>query len=326
MKDFKDALHKQHALLDAFERIHGAGQPSQAGGSRIIQGVAMSDHSSPTELQTGYERINLNVSDVLVPAVYDWASTVMPVAISSEEEAVNQGESAILRIVETRTKQVAAAARRNLVQAIVAGGVAGFSRWSSLNGVDTAVAGFLEEDAVGSQGNTVGGLSKTTYSAIKGWQNQVADISDSFNSNGLNAMYGLKTEIAAHSPDGGLDVWLVSRDLFKNLKRSLSAYERYVDKAADGGRMSEFWDGVRIDVEYFMPNGGAQTGTTQVSAYGLNAKCIHILWDPAGYFELGDFETVSGEYEVRRALLKIRGQLIASHLGSSGILVNGDTW
>ena len=76
-----------------------------------------------------------------------------------------------------------------------------------------------------------------------------------------------------------------------------------------------------------MPNvSGETSATTEGSFYFLNRNDIYTVWDPKGYFDLSDFETVSGEYDVRAAKLRCRGQLIAKHLGSSGLAVNLDTF
>ena len=113
-----------------------------------------------------------------------------------------------------------------------------------------------------------------------------------------------------------------------NLKRALSAHERYVDQSQiDGGRMVETFQGIPINVEYNMPNdksGGSLADP--ISFYFLNMNDIYTLWDPKGYFDLSDFETVSGEYDVRAAKLRCRGQLIAKHLGSSGVAFDLDTF
>ena len=320
MKEWRENIYETTAFLDASERVHGAGQPSQSGGTRIICPLGFEEHSSTTRLQTGYERIDLSVEDVFKPAVYSWAHVVRPVAISSEEEMINQGDAAILSILENRVTMTANALKREYVKQMVQGGVAGWEDWGTLNGVDNAT-GFLEENAVGTQGNTVGGVSKSTYSSKTGWQNQMFDGSGSFNSNGLAGLYDLKVEIESVSPSGAPDVILASRAGFKNLKRSLQAHERYVDQSKiDGGRLVEYWDGVQINVERNMPDAGATTGAGDpISFYMLNLNDIHTLWDPKGYFDLSDFETVSGEYDVRAAKIRVRGQLIAKHLGSSGI-------
>ena len=326
MKEWRENIYETTAFLDASERVHGAGQPSQSGGTRIICPLGFEEHSSTTRLQTGYERIDLSVEDVFKPAVYSWAHVVRPVAISSEEEMINQGDAAILSILENRVTMTANALKREYVKQMVQGGVAGWEDWGTLNGVDNAT-GFLEENAVGSQGNAVGGVNKSTYSSKTGWQNQMFDGAGSFNSNGLAGLYDLKVEIESVSPSGAPDVILASRAGFKNLKRSLQAHERYVDQSKiDGGRLVEYWDGVQINVERNMPNAGTTTTGDPISFYMLNLNDIHTLWDPKGYFDLSDFETVSGEYDVRAAKIRVRGQLIAKHLGSSGLAFDLETF
>lgn len=323
MKEFRDGLHLATAFLDAQERVHGKAQPSQEGGSRIIQPVTLAVHSNTTALDSGYERIDLSAADVSRPAVYDFAHVVKPVVISMEEELINAGKARVIAMAEMRTKSVANEMRREFVKQLVAGGVPQWqNKWSTLNGVDYA-AGFLEENAVGSQTNSVGGLSKTTYALTTGWQNQTYDGAGSFNANGLAGLYDIKVETNAVSASGPLDIILASKNGFKNLKRSLQAQERYMDESKlDGGRMAQFWDGVRIEVEPQMPNAGTSTTANPISFYFLNSKDIYVMWDPMGYFFLEDFETVSGEYDVRAAKMRCRGQLVAAALGSSGVAVD----
>ena len=72
----------------------------------------------------------------------------------------------------------------------------------------------------------------------------------------------------AASPSGAPNVILASRAGFKNLKRALSAQERYVDTdKIDGGRMVQTWDGVQIDAEYYMPTAGTTTTADPSSFY-----------------------------------------------------------
>ena len=338
MKEWRDNVHESTAFLDAATRVHGQGNPTQAGGTRIVVPLGFGEHSKTTRMQTGYERIDLSVEDVFQPASYEWAHVVRPVAISSEEELINQGDAAILSILESRVKMTANALKREYVKQMVQGNQAGWEDWNHLNGIDFDSAsptdgfagGFLEASAAitGSQNNTPGGVSKSTFAAKTGWNNQFFDGSDSFNSNGLAGLYDLMVEINAVSPSGPPNVILASRSGFKNLKRALSASERYIDTdKLDGGRVSQTWDGVPIDVEYNMPKiTGKTSATTEASFYMLNMDDIYTLWDPKGYFDMGDFETVSGEYDVRAAKMRVRGQLIAKHLGSSGLAVNLDTF
>lgn len=326
MSDWRDALHTKVAFCEAQAAIHGEGQPSQQGGTRILYPVGLNVHSNTTRHQTGFEKIDLSVQDVSVPAVYSWAYVNKPVAISGHEEFINSGESAILSMAETRVKSTANKLRREFCEHMTSGGVASWDDWNTLNGVDNA-GGFLEENAVGAQTNSVGGISKTTYSSTVGWQNQVFDGSGSFNANGLNGLYDLDTEVSTLAEESADTVWLGSRSAMKNLKRALQANERYIDMdKIDGGRPAQFWNGVRIHTERYMPDSGTQTATDPISFYRLDPHSIFVLWDPEGYFYNTDWETVSGEYEVRSCRIRCRGQLVANYLGSSGIAFDLETF
>jgi hypothetical protein len=328
-EDFRDNLARTTALIDVHEEVHGKGQPQVEGGTRYIEPLGFGEHSNATRMQTGYEKLNLTVSDVLTPAVYTPAHTTMPIAISKDEEIKNRGESAVISILDARTKAVMGAMRRNLLRKTVEGvDAGGFADWNTLNGATAAAfTGFLEENAVGAQGNTVGGVSKATYSSIPGWQNQVADINNSFNANGLQALVDLRVETSAVSPGGEPHIWLASRQGMKNLKRSLRAFERYVDEAKlDGGRMVQVWDGIRMETEYYMPTDTATHSTAVISFYLLNLDDIHYIFDSEGYFDVSPFEKISGEYDVRSANVRLYGQLVAKHLGSSGIAYDGETF
>jgi hypothetical protein len=178
MKEWRDNIYTSTAFLEAQTRVHGEGGPTQAGGTRIVQPLGFGEHSNTTRMQTGYERIDLSVSDVFQPAVYDFAHVVRPIAISAEEELTNQGDAAILSILESRVTSVAAALKREYVKQMVQGGVSGWDDWNSLNGIDTAITnGFLEPAAAGggSQDSDVGGVSKATFSSKTGWNNQYFD-------------------------------------------------------------------------------------------------------------------------------------------------------
>src|SRR5687767_2857278 len=91
MKEWRDGLHYALGLLEAQARVHGKGQPSEDGGTRIIVPVQLAEHSTDTGLAHGYEEIDISVADGFRPAVFSWAHTVRPVAISGEEERLTSG-------------------------------------------------------------------------------------------------------------------------------------------------------------------------------------------------------------------------------------------
>ena len=326
--EWRDGLARSTALIDVHEQIHGMGQPKQDGGTRYVESMSTDEHSSATRMQTGYEQINLAVSDVLTPLIFTPAHVTMPIVISKDEELKNRGEAQVINILDARSKAVLGAMRRNMLRQVVEGvDAGGYADWNTLNGVTTAT-GFLEEQAITAQTNIIdGAFNKGTFAAIPGAQNQVANINNSFSANGLQALVDLRVEAKAVSDGRDPHLWLASREASKHLKRVLRGFERYVDEEkVDGGRLIQVWDGIRMETEYYMPTNTAVHGVATISFYLLNLDDIHFVFDSEGYFDVSPFERVSGEYDVRSAVARLYGQLVFKHLGSSGIGYDGETF
>jgi hypothetical protein len=162
-----DQLFRKTAFLDLVKA--GGGIEYENGGIKIQRPLSVVDHSTITQLATGYEPVSLAVSDVLKPAVYDWSDFVAPIVITQKEELENSGEKAIVKILEARMKNVMSMLRRELNKQILAGTSTVLSNMSSLNGF-TLTTGFLEEGTpdAANQTNIVGGLQKSVLN-VPGW-------------------------------------------------------------------------------------------------------------------------------------------------------------
>lgn len=332
-KDWKDANEVAASFLNEQERHLGRGKPVQTGGTRWVQAIGTGTHSQNTRMQTGFESINLSVAGVLTPAVFTPGHVLRPVLISSEEEEINASPEQIIEIAGARVSQTMADLKRDLVQQIVQGSVVGFEDWNTLNGVDAnfgAANGFLEELAVGAQTNTPGGLSKATYAAIEGMNNQRYDVGANFNAAGLTGTNRLQIDVNAHGGSTQKRSWLVSVAYAENYKRVIGAQERYIgDKDLDGGNISLAVGGVKAVVEWFMPVAGTLTTADPISAYLLDFSDIYVCWSKGkhdGYFGMDPWHTVSGEFDVRMTKIRVRGQLKYMKLSSSGILFDAQTF
>jgi hypothetical protein len=63
-------LYKKVAFLDGVRRAGGV--ETESGGIKIQRPLSIAEHSTITQLATGYEPVSLAVNDVLRPAIYDW--------------------------------------------------------------------------------------------------------------------------------------------------------------------------------------------------------------------------------------------------------------
>jgi hypothetical protein len=209
-----DQLFRKTAFLDLVKA--GGGIEYENGGIKIQRPLSVVDHSTITQLATGYEPVSLAVSDVLKPAVYDWSDFVAPIVITQKEELENSGEKAIVKILEARMKNVMSMLRRELNKQILAGTSTVLSNMSSLNGF-TLTTGFLEEglpDAA-NQTNTVGGLQKSVLN-VPGWYNSVAGTG-----NIVADLTSLYQDCNQFSPFGDVNAIIVNPATFAAYKAAL---------------------------------------------------------------------------------------------------------
>lgn len=327
-KEITDQLDYQLPLLARSEEVHGKGTPKEEGGTRVFIGLNFSEHSETTELTSGYEPINLDITEVGTPGVDDWADSIRPVVISGHEQRINRGsQHKVLDIVSERTKAMMAAYRRQFHKRSWGLASSGLTDVNTLNGDDFS-DGFLESIPPPGQTNSVHGVSKATYNFSVGWQNQAVDVANSFSANGLLALDELMVEIGTlKTVPTAKGCWYASRPGFRNLKRAVRSNERYIDQSTlDTGRLTLQYNGYMVEVNRDMPQ-GATSGLNdgEWSFVFLDHEMIYWLTNGPDYFRMGTFEVQSG-YDVTAANCHLMGQWIAKYLGSSGVIINADGW
>lgn len=327
-----DELFQKVAFLDNAKRFNGI--EYEDGGIKIQRPLSIAEHSQITNLPTGYEAVNLAVKDVLQPAIYEWSDFTAPIVITKKEELENKGEKAIVKIVEARMRSVMGMLRRELNKQLLRGNSSILTTVNTLNGAVTG--GFLEAETKAEQtsgGNTVGGISKQNY-PVNGWLNQAADINADFGTNGILEMQKMAIKANTVTHMGEIQCVLLSEAAMANYRRALFAQERYInEKTLDGGRMQLAFGGavVEQDLElgFDVTSQSFQTGgsprTAPLSGYFLNFDGVKLCMHKDADFAVSPFEHISGT-TARAAQLYVKMQLIADHLGSCGVLFDGDTY
>ena len=311
IKDEVDQLFKTTPLLDHMNRSGGIRIVD--GGQKVDQPLILSEHSSITQLSSGYEPTNLAVKDVLQNATFDFADYVAPVVITRKEELSNSGPRAIVDIAEARLKSTMGMFKREWEKQAVAGTSSVLTEMLTLNGSDSNT-GFLEARLIGAQTNAVGGLSKTAFRDL---ENQYVDAAGAFAGNSTALLTDLFIAAQQRTPDTTPDRILASEAMYKLYKVDLFAKERYInEQTLDSGKLALAFHGAMMYVD---PNLPASSGATQISAYMLNTKHIKCIFDSRANFTLGDFQKLSG-YTSRSADVMLRTQLCFDHLLSSGVL------
>jgi len=309
-----DNLYRSTPLLDQI-RADG-GLELFDGGSQLDVPLILAEHSSVTQMSSGYEPINLAVQDALRQGSFGWCDFIAPIVITQREELSNKGDRAVLSIAEARMKSVMGTLRREWEKQAVAGTSAILTDMLTLNG-GASGTGFIEGLASGAQNNVVGGLNKATF----------ADLNNQFVSAGgalsIPTMSNLMINCQIKTPDGTAPNLILASPLFyQTYKGLLFANERYVDESTlDGGRLALSFNTAKMYVDSFLP--AVSDAAAPLSAYFLNTKFLKVGFDTDANFKMSDFETVSG-YAARTANIYVRTQLYFHHLASQGVLTNGE--
>ena len=349
-----DNTFKNIPLLDAI-RSHGAVIESD-GGSKVNCPAIMTEHSMITQLSNGYESVNLAVKDPLRQTEYNWCDFVAPVVITEKEQLSNKGDRAVINIAEARLKSVMGMLQREFCLQSVAGTSTILTELQSL--APTATDGWFAMQPFGSQvTGSVGGLSRATYTTT--FQNQYVDVPSAFPgvtdqaTRLFRAMSKLYIDTQVYAPEGEVDIILMSPRAYELYKNSLFNQERYTslqEQRDMAGKLGLMFNGAKVYVEpnlgytidaTLYPNGrvqnmsgvdisfsaaanhyqtdGANHGT--VDAMFINSKLMSLYFDKDAYFEMSEFERISG-YAAMAANIMTRTQLATANLSGHGLLVN----
>ena len=318
-----DNLFETVPLLDHIQKAGGVEIIN--GGQRITRAAILAEHSNITQLATGYEAVSSSVADVLRSPEFEWCDFVAPIVITKKEELSNKGERAVISIADARMKSVLGMLKREWELQAVRGTSTVLTEMQTLNGIDNTT-GWLEQNAFGTQTNTVGGLGKNTYAASN-WQNQAFDVQagggagTGFSNLGLQGMTELMIQTQIYAPEGTVDLILASPASYRLYKSVLQQNERYMPKETvlDGGRLALAFNGALMYVENNLGTGTA----ANPSMYFLNSKSMKVVFDSEANFSMSDFEHKSG-YTAREAQMFVRTQLVADHLASLGLLFDAE--
>mgnify|MGYP003658998422 CR=1 FL=1 len=311
-----DELYKKVAFLDGVKKAGGVERIS--GGIKIQRPLSIQEHSTITQLATGYEPVSLAVNDVLRPAIYDWCDFTAPIVVTKKEEMENQGEYAVVKIVEARMKSVMGMLRRELNKQILVGNSAVLTAVNTLNGSVAGTAGFLEPRATTAQTNIVGGISKVTF-PVPGWLNQFSD--GAITADFMTNLYNMYIASNAVAPSGDVSHVIMSQGALARYRKELFDVQRFIDtKTLDGGRMGLAFNGALAESDPEMGFATAVAGET-LDVYMLNYDGIKLVFHTDGDFAVSPFEHISGT-TARSAQLYVKCQLVADFLGGQAVGVN----
>ena len=182
----RDGLALESGLMKASEAASGKGTKKWTSGGRYPVSVQMYTHTGITSFSDGYEEFDNSAVEPDRVAYYSPAVSGLLLKIGIKETyEYGSTTSGLKNKVKRLVSNGMGFLHRNWTQRIVSGLGSGFTDWTTFNGFDVtgASGGVFERAAAGSQSNTIGGLSKSTYSFAIGWNNRVVNLSNAYGSN-----------------------------------------------------------------------------------------------------------------------------------------------
>ena len=265
---------------------------TESGGTKLVEQLIYGENSTVSSY-SGYEALSLTPQEGISAAEYDWKQYAASIAISGIEEAKNNGEHAIIDLLEAKIMQAEESLREGFNQMFFADGTGNSGKdWNGL--------GNLVES-----GNTVGGIDSSAV-GNEFWR--------SYEENSAGALTLLQMATAYNSVSVGNDhpdVILTTQTLFEKYESLLQPQLRYTDtKTADAGFQNLLFKSAPIMYDVHAPAG---------TMFFLNSKYIKLVGHSDKWFKQTDFVRPENQ-DARFALIMCYGNLVVSNRAKQGKL------
>ena len=265
---------------------------TESGGTKIVEQLIYGQNDT-VKSYSGYETLSLTPQDGISAAEYEWKQYGASIAISGIEEAKNNGEHAIINLLEAKIMQAEESLREGFNQMFFADGTGNSGKnWNGL-------ANLVES------GNTVGGIDSSAV-GNEFWR--------SYEENTAGALTLLQMSTAYNSVSVGNDhpdVILTTQTLFEKYESLLMPQLRYTDtKTADAGFQNLLFKSAPI-----MYDVHATAGTM----FFLNSKYLKLVGHTDKWFAQTDFVRPENQ-DARFALIMCYGNLVCSNRKKQGKL------
>lgn len=262
------------------------------GGTKIVEPLVYGLNGTVGSY-SGYDTISLTAQEGMSAAEYDWKQYAASIAISGIEEAKNNGEAAIINLLEAKIMQAEESMREGFNQMFFADGTGNSGKdWDGLGNIVEA-------------SGTVGGINRAT-SGNEFWQ--------SYEENTAGALTLADMATAYNSVSVGNDhpdMVLTTQTLFEKYESLLQPQLRYTDaKTADAGFQNLLFKSAPVTYDVHCTAG---------VMYFLNSKYLTLVGHSGKWFEQTDFVRPEN-LDARYALIMCYGNLTCRNAAKQGKL------
>jgi hypothetical protein len=206
---------------------------------------------------SGYDTLNVQASDVISAARFDWAQIALHVTASGRELRMNNSREAMIKLVKARITNAKHTASNNLSIDLYSDG--------ALTNQIGGLAHLVNSAGTG----TVGGIDSSTYTF---WQNQFHEFSGTPGTANIGTMMNqawLETVFGNDKPD----LIVFSHDYYSFYEGSLQANQRYM--RADSAKLG--FDELMYKSAPVIFDDNSNFGTTAKVGYFLNTKYLYLI-------------------------------------------------
>jgi len=270
------------------------------GGTKIVEPLIYGE-SSTVAPYSGYDTLALTPQEGMSAAEFDWKQYAVSIAISGIEEAKNNGEQAILNLLEAKIMQAEESMKEGFNRMFFGDGTdtlgaSGANSGKSWNGL----ANLIES------GNTVGGINSANSQGNDWWR--------SYEDNTAGALTLAQMTTAYNTVSVGNDhpdMVLTTQTLFEKYESLLQPQLRYTDtKTADAGFQNLLFKAAPVAYDVHCTAG---------VAYFLNSKYISLVGHSDKWFANTEFLRPEN-MDARYALILCYGNLTIRNRKKQGKL------
>jgi hypothetical protein len=262
------------------------------GGTKIVEPLIYGTNSTVSSY-AGYDTIGLTAQDGITAAEFEWKQYAASIAISGIEEAKNNGDQAILNLLEAKVMQAEESMREGFNTMFFGDGTGNSGKdWNGLGNLVEA-------------SGTVGGINRAT-GGNEYWR--------SYEENSAGALTLAQMATAYNSVSVGSDhpdMVLTTQTLFEKYESLLQPQLRYTDtKTADAGFQNLLFKAAPVVFD---------VGCTAGVMYFLNSKYLTLVGHSGKWFSQTEFVRPEN-LDARYALIMCYGNLTVRNAKKQGKL------
>lgn len=262
------------------------------GGTKIVEPLVYGLNGTVGSY-SGYDTISLTAQEGMSAAEYDWKQYAASIAISGIEEAKNNGEAAIINLLEAKIMQAEESMREGFNQMFFADGTGNSAKdWNGLGNIVEA-------------SGTVGGINRAT-AGNEFWQSYEENTAGALTLADMSTAYN-SVSVGNDHPD----MVLTTQTLFEKYESLLQPQLRYTDaKTADAGFQNLLFKSAPVTYDVHCTAG---------VVYFLNSKYLTLVGHTGKWFEQTDFVRPEN-LDARYALIMCYGNLTCRNAAKQGKL------